>query len=464
MLDPDKVLEHYSRDFVVEEILEYSRMRWVALEVKPGNGRTFFRYWWRNGPPLSFPDRSSFERLVKRYVKLYPRAFYASVNLYQSLTKREDFDLLDNIIGATPIWDVDGSLSNVKLTLDAAKVIVDELERHGLSKSVYLKWSGRGLHIHVNEKAFSKELVGKFHPLDIAYSTVEFILRKTWDEIGSLAKDAGSLERPFRVENKIDVQRVFTAPLSFHRELDLVSVCFKPDRVHEFDLSWADPQSFKHDKGWREYVSGEGDELARKAIEEVGGYFGKFGKRTGESKVKQVVVEAAKVTIEPGKIGRFQVMALLQAARHYLLKGDLERAKSFGLNRAIFYAWAKHSRSMQVRQRSSSLTPYMLKSEVLKFEKIGDEEAPITESGWFVFGNVVQTPIEFDRQIAQKIEAIVSFEIAWNTTLDYLRRFPRAVLESRSEFFKKVYEPVRDSFMNLIQESASKSEQQGTKT
>jgi hypothetical protein len=106
----------------------------------------------------------------------------------------------------------------------------------------------------------------------------------------------------------------------------------------------------------------------------------------------------------------------------------------------------------------------MLKSEVLKFEKIGDEEAPITESGWFVFGNVVQTPIEFDRQIAQKIEAIVSFEIAWNTTLDYLRRFPRAVLESRSEFFKKVYEPVRDSFMNLIQESASKSEQQGTKT
>jgi hypothetical protein len=157
-------------------------------------------------------------------------------------------------------------------------------------------------------------------------------------------------------------------------------------------------------------------------------------------------------------------MALLQAARHYLLKGDLERAKSFGLNRAIFYAWAKHSKSMQVRQRSSSLTPYMLKSEVLKFEKIGDEEAPITESGWFILGNVVQTPIEFDRQIAQKIEAIVSFEIAWNTTLDYLRRFPRAVLESRSEFFKKVYEPVRDSFMNLIQESASKSEQQGTKT
>lgn len=29
-------------------------------------------------------------------------------------------------------------------------------------------------------------------------------------------------------------------------------------------------------------------------------------------------------------------MGLLQAARYYLLTGDLEKAKSFGLNRAIF--------------------------------------------------------------------------------------------------------------------------------
>jgi len=41
-------------------------------------------------------------------------------------------------------------------------------------------------------------------------------------------------------------------------------------------------------------------------------------------------------------IGRFQVMALLQAARHYIIHKDLKKAKSFGLNRAIFYAWAKH--------------------------------------------------------------------------------------------------------------------------
>lgn len=42
-----------------------------------------------------------------------------------------------------------------------------------------------------------------------------------------------------------------------------------------------------------------------------------------------------------GPIGRFQVMAVLQAARAHLLGLPIESAKSFGLNRAIFYAAAK---------------------------------------------------------------------------------------------------------------------------
>lgn len=40
-------------------------------------------------------------------------------------------------------------------------------------------------------------------------------------------------------------------------------------------------------------------------------------------------------------VGRFQVMATLQAARAYVLGKPIETAKSFGLNRAIFYAAAK---------------------------------------------------------------------------------------------------------------------------
>src|SRR5258706_16187553 len=40
-------------------------------------------------------------------------------------------------------------------------------------------------------------------------------------------------------------------------------------------------------------------------------------------------------------VGRFQVMALLQAARAKALGYSLDEAQSFGLNRAIFYAAAK---------------------------------------------------------------------------------------------------------------------------
>jgi hypothetical protein len=40
-------------------------------------------------------------------------------------------------------------------------------------------------------------------------------------------------------------------------------------------------------------------------------------------------------------VGRFQVMAILQAARAKVLGYSLNEAKSFGLNRAIFYAAAK---------------------------------------------------------------------------------------------------------------------------
>lgn len=40
-------------------------------------------------------------------------------------------------------------------------------------------------------------------------------------------------------------------------------------------------------------------------------------------------------------VGRFQVMATLQAARAFVLGMAIDSARSFGLNRAIFYAAAK---------------------------------------------------------------------------------------------------------------------------
>ncbi len=184
-----------------------------------------------------------------------------------------------------------------------------------------------------------------------------------------------------------------------------------------------------------------------------------------------------KVRIPRGaRVGRFPVMALLQAARYYLLYGDLEKAKSFGLNRAIFYAWAKyygpHTGHYMLKKREA--LPKHIREIVVELrargEKLdkprevvdregkrwlilfeGNEAVPVGPRGWFEMGGQEQTPRDFDRQVASSFEAVgIPFQVAWEAALDYLKRFPREVLLSPSRFYRYVYEPVRDSFVDSV--------------
>ncbi len=155
-------------------------------------------------------------------------------------------------------------------------------------------------------------------------------------------------------------------------------------------------------------------------------------------------------------IGRFQVMALLQAARYYLLKGDLERAKSFGLNRAIFYAWAKRTGGR--RHRSAGASHYSrVPSKSERVESLGDERAYVSPTGLFVIGDQVQRPQDYDRQVVRRIEKYVPYEVAWEAALKYLSTFPKSVLLSQREFYEKVYKPVRDNFEEVIRRYSRQS-------
>ncbi|MEM2506323.1 MAG: hypothetical protein QXF61_04685, partial [Nitrososphaeria archaeon] len=98
MLNLEEIQEYYLRDYVIDEIFEYCRNRWAALEIKSTRERIFFRYLWRNGPPLSFSTKDFLKNFIKKYSKLYPRTFYASVNVYKSLAKREYVEKPDNIV------------------------------------------------------------------------------------------------------------------------------------------------------------------------------------------------------------------------------------------------------------------------------------------------------------------------------------------------------------------------------
>jgi len=150
-------------------------------------------------------------------------------------------------------------------------------------------------------------------------------------------------------------------------------------------------------------------------------------------------------------IGRFQVMALLQAARYYVLRGDLERAKSFGLNRAIFYAWAKKRGRVRTRTaptpRTATTHTMLGLSAERRVEKLGDEEAFISPSGWFEIGDEEQRPSDYDREVAWRISSIMPYEEAWRKAIEYVSNFDIKTLENQREFYEKVYKPVRDTFL-----------------
>jgi len=153
------------------------------------------------------------------------------------------------------------------------------------------------------------------------------------------------------------------------------------------------------------------------------------------------------------KMGRFQVMALLQAARYYLLMKDFEKALSFGLNRAIFYAWAK--RTLKARPSKAKLkTTQEIPGEKKEMgeEKmffLGNEGAYLSKSGWFKIGTQEQKPSDFEREVIDKIADVMPFEEAWKVAIDYLKKFDKETLLDQRKFFEEVYKPVRDKFPNV---------------
>jgi len=146
------------------------------------------------------------------------------------------------------------------------------------------------------------------------------------------------------------------------------------------------------------------------------------------------------------KVGSFQVMATLQAARARELGLSIAAAKGWGLNRAIFYAAAK--RGFKERRVPSRSPEEIGRKPVEKTRDayfLGDEMAYISEKGqrsYFTIGAEVQTESDFKRQIERRYGN--AFSEAWKESLEIVRQYPRDLLVSQSRFFEEVYRPRRD--------------------
>jgi len=270
------VSAHYNSREVQEEISKFSQDRWIAVhceQLNPQGYHVLLRYGKGAGKskvPLTITKPEDIPIFLKRFERLRPRAFYASVNVYEELSTQEHVKALDNIVSCAPTWDIDNTPEKWKATIDVAKEILAFLSEQGVSKSTFLKWSGKGAHVHVHHRAFSPKLLRKIAPLNAAYAVVEYANRTLKAKFSKIAKAHGAQE--LSVENEIDPQRVFTSPLSLHRSLSSVAVCIAPGLIDDFTPDWTKVEDFCHWKGWDRFEVGEADAIAEKAYRSVGGY------------------------------------------------------------------------------------------------------------------------------------------------------------------------------------------------
>lgn len=145
-------------------------------------------------------------------------------------------------------------------------------------------------------------------------------------------------------------------------------------------------------------------------------------------------------------VGRFQVMATLQAARAFVLGLPLDSSLSWGLNRAIFYAAAKRGfkeTAIPERPRAVLLEKPVLEEKDRFF--LGNEMAyKQAEEGitYFVIGGKPQTVEDFKKEIESRFGG--KFERAWKEAVELVRSFDRETLLSQHDFYEKVYRPRRD--------------------
>jgi hypothetical protein len=147
-----------------------------------------------------------------------------------------------------------------------------------------------------------------------------------------------------------------------------------------------------------------------------------------------------------GRVTRFVVMAMLQAARARSLGLSRDSAYSWGLNRAIFYAAAKRGfrGSPPTTGESAEGTTERPSREVYH---LGDEEAfrdPTAKELTFVIGDKDQTVEEFEKAISSRFGTKEQFRAAWDEGIRLVGDFGRGTLESGRRFYDEVYKPRRD--------------------
>jgi hypothetical protein len=152
-----------------------------------------------------------------------------------------------------------------------------------------------------------------------------------------------------------------------------------------------------------------------------------------------------------GRVTRFVVMAMLQAARARRLGLPRDSAYSWGLNRSIFYAAAKQGfRGAAPAAAEGGKAPAEGKPkaepEPGKYS-VGDDFGftdPKSEKLYFTIGGETQTEKDFERQVIARFGGPANFERAWREAEAIVGEFDEDTVRAGRKFYDRVYRPRRD--------------------
>ncbi len=141
-------------------------------------------------------------------------------------------------------------------------------------------------------------------------------------------------------------------------------------------------------------------------------------------------------------------MAILQAARARYFGLDSDEAKSWGLNRALFYAAAKNrwAEAKAIGARRPVIPEFELARQTHEPEySPGGEKAFVCRGPRnglrFRFGQRTQLPRDFDYQVKKRFS---NWPEAWDEAVEIIKSADPKDLQTQSRFFNKVYKPRRD--------------------
>jgi hypothetical protein len=263
-----KIRQYYEQEELVERIVELCQYREIAPTYPQGYGKR--------------PDAINFPGDFTQLVEDGAIAFHASVERWRNPLL---IDKVSNLNDLRTSWDLVIDIDcdhSFELSKDVAKLVIEEIQHHGIDH-ISVKFSGnRGFHIGVRAEAFPEEAeeteIADHYP-ELPRGIIDYIRENIREEVENLVKEYGFEEEmqtddgvdPFQVadvENDWGQRHLFRMPYSINDKSWLVSKPIEIDEIDDFEKEDAEIDNIEFKTGFLDsYEEDEARNLVVQALD-----------------------------------------------------------------------------------------------------------------------------------------------------------------------------------------------------